>query len=168
MASTSVVPTSLSHPELNNKQTGNGVVLTFSWPSARPSRPSVCRPWLRCQSPSFRSVLRRLVPLRLSCSFSSLNRSPQRLSRASPMEIARAQLLSRRVFRCGQSKWIGLMTLVDGLFRRNQARMMRWGFVVAWVWKRNRKTTSRRRHGRSGSGSSPDPCDVTKGNSNLQ
>jgi hypothetical protein len=97
-----------------------------------------------------------------------LNRSPQRLSRASPMEIARAQLLSRRVFRCGQSKWIGLMTLVDGLFRRNQARMMRWGFVVAWVWKRNRKTTSRRRHGRSGSGSSPDPCDVTKGNSNLQ
>lgn len=79
-------------------KTGSWGVLTSSWPSARPSRPLVCRPWLRCQSPNCRIVLRRLVPLRLSCSFFSSNKPPQRLSRALPMENTRARFLSGRVF----------------------------------------------------------------------
>jgi hypothetical protein len=98
IAIVSVVPPFQADPELNNKQNREWGVLTFSWPSARPSRPLVCRPWLRCQSPSCRSVLRRLVPLRLSCSSFSSKKPPQRLSQALPMEITRAQFLSSRVF----------------------------------------------------------------------
>lgn len=80
-------------------ETGSGVrILTSFWPSARPLRPLVCRPWLRCQSPSCRIVLRRLVPLRLSCSFFSYDEPPQRLSQAFPMEITRARLLSSQIF----------------------------------------------------------------------
>jgi hypothetical protein len=58
----------------------------------------VCRPWLRFQSPSCRIVLRRLVPLRLSCSFFTSNKPPQRLSRALPMGNTRRQFLSIRCF----------------------------------------------------------------------
>lgn len=86
-----------THSSTTNKNREWGI-LTFSWPSARPSRPLVCRPWLRFQSPSCRIVLRRLVPLRLSCSFFSSNKPPQRLSRALPMGNTRAQFLSRRCF----------------------------------------------------------------------
>jgi len=65
----------------NNKSREWGI-LTSSLPSARPSRPLVSRPWLRYQFPSYRSVLRRLDPLRLSCSFFSFKKSPQPLSQA--------------------------------------------------------------------------------------
>ena len=118
MASTSAVPPTHARPELDNKQNREWGVLTSSWPSARPSPPLVFRPWLRCQCPSCRIVLRRLDPLRLSCSFFSFKKSPQRLSRVSPMESTRAQLLSSRVFdvdnRGGSNDDVGWMNCFAG------------------------------------------------------
>lgn len=56
-------------------KTRNGVILTSSSPSGRPSRPLASRPWLQRQCPrSFRIGLRRLDPLRLSCSYFSPRR----------------------------------------------------------------------------------------------
>jgi hypothetical protein len=51
-----------------------GVILTSSSPSERPSRPLACRPWLQRRYRGFRIGLRRLDPLRLSCSYFSPRR----------------------------------------------------------------------------------------------
>jgi hypothetical protein len=65
-----------THPELINKQNREWIALTSSLPSAPPSRFSVFRPWLKRRCPNYRSVLRRLVLLRLSCSSFSSKKSP--------------------------------------------------------------------------------------------
>jgi hypothetical protein len=126
---TLVHPYTHTHPELINKQNRGQIALTSSLPSARPSPFSVFRPWLQRRCPNYRSVLRRLVPLRLSCSCFSFDKSPHGLSRISSRQTITVQILSIRKFDTDNRSRSG-----DGVgswvVSQEQAGM-RW--LVAWV-----------------------------------